>query len=192
MTRQLIDDIMPQFDVAASYGIDVAAPPSIAYAAISQADFSRSTTIRVLMSLRRGKPLKDSRSGSWRERLQESSFIELAESPDRELVLGIVGKFWRPDGGACSKMTPQEFHEFSRPEFARAAWNFAVTEKSQNSSRMTTETRIQCLGRTARWRFRSYWLIVGPFSGLIRKVMLRQIKIEAERRFSVQSGPFGV
>jgi hypothetical protein len=33
----------------------------------------------------------------------------------------------------------------------------------------------------SRRRFRLYWLFIGPFSGLIRRKILRSIKHEAER-----------
>jgi hypothetical protein len=45
---------------------------------------------------------------------------------------------------------------------------------------LSTETRIKCFGRAALWKFRFYWSLVGPFSGLIRKVILKQVKTEAE------------
>jgi hypothetical protein len=45
---------------------------------------------------------------------------------------------------------------------------------------LSTETRIKCFGRAALWKFRSYWSLVGPFSGLIRKAILKQVKTEAE------------
>ena len=45
---------------------------------------------------------------------------------------------------------------------------------------LSTETRIKCFGRAALWKFRVYWSLIGPFSGLIRKAILKQVKTEAE------------
>jgi hypothetical protein len=39
---------------------------------------------------------------------------------------------------------------------------------------------VLALGNSARRKFRAYWLVVGPFSGLIRKEMLREVKRQAE------------
>ena len=36
-------------------------------------------------------------------------------------------------------------------------------------------------------KFRIYWSLVGPFSGLIRKAMLKQVKTEAESTFKAAS-----
>jgi hypothetical protein len=43
------------------------------------------------------------------------------------------------------------------------------------------ETRIFTPDAVARRRFRRYWLMIRPGSGLIRRLMLRSIRAEAER-----------
>jgi hypothetical protein len=45
---------------------------------------------------------------------------------------------------------------------------------------LSTETRIKCFGRAALWKVRIYWSLVGPFSGLMRKAILKRAKTEAE------------
>ena len=45
---------------------------------------------------------------------------------------------------------------------------------------LATETRVLCLDTASRRRFRLYWTLIGPFSGLIRKDILRSIKRQAE------------
>jgi hypothetical protein len=44
----------------------------------------------------------------------------------------------------------------------------------------TTSTQPWNYGRAALWKFRLYWSLVGPFSGLIRKAILKHVKTEAE------------
>jgi hypothetical protein len=39
---------------------------------------------------------------------------------------------------------------------------------------------VQTFGRSATLMFRAYWLLVSPFSGLIRKAMLHEVKRLAE------------
>jgi len=43
------------------------------------------------------------------------------------------------------------------------------------------QLRFKCFG-TALWKFRLYWSAVGPFSGLIRKAILKTGKDEAESK----------
>ena len=59
-------------------------------------------------------------------------------------------------------------------------WSFTVERESDAVPRLATETRVVAHGISARRKFRAYWLLVGPFSGLIRKEMLRLVKRNAE------------
>jgi hypothetical protein len=45
---------------------------------------------------------------------------------------------------------------------------------------LTTETRVWAADPSSRRRFRLYWLAIRPFSGLIRRLWLREIKRTAE------------
>ena len=108
------------------------------------------------------------------------SFIELAEIPQREVLLGIAGRFWRPDGGIVRGLTPAEFADFQREGYAKAVWNFSFAP-ADGGTQLTTETRVQTFGRAATVKFRAYWIAVGPFSGLIRTSMLRGAKRIAEQ-----------
>jgi len=98
----------------------------------------------------------------------------------QELGLGVAGRFWRPDGGRCTDLTPDEFSEFSHLGYAKAAWNFRLHSDSAETTLLSTVTRIKCFGQAALWKFRLYWSLVGPFSGLMRKAILKQVKIAAE------------
>lgn len=46
---------------------------------------------------------------------------------------------------------------------------------------LTTETRVQAADARARRRFRLYWLFIRPWSGLIRRLWLREIARRARR-----------
>jgi len=45
---------------------------------------------------------------------------------------------------------------------------------------VATETRVISYGRPAKLFFRIYWQLIAPFSGLIRREMLRMIEREME------------
>ena len=105
-------------------------------------------------------------------RLQGTGFVILAEVPDEEIVIGVAGRFWRPDGGRCLGLTADDFAVYSRPGYAKVAWNFRLRADSPENTVLSTETRIKCFGLAALWKFRLYWSRVGPFSGLIRRQFL--------------------
>jgi hypothetical protein len=91
-----------------------------------------------------------------------------------------VGRFWTPSGGRAA-LTPQDFKSFARPGYAKAVWTFVVEPDGSEASRLATETRVACTDTTSRLRFRLYWLVVRPFSGVIRAAMLAAVAREATR-----------
>jgi len=181
-TRSRIDAFLPNYNFRAGYQIRIAAPRSVVYQSLLHSDFNDLWLTRLLMTLRTGRRMPRQRPGELRQRLQGTGFVILEEIPDGELVIGIAGRFWRPDGGRCRDLTALDFVEFSRPGYAKVAWNFRLRAESPESTILSTETRIQCLGRAALWKFGIYWSVVGPFSGLIRKAILKQVKTKAESR----------
>ena len=182
-TRPRIDQFLPHHDFRAAYEIPINAPRSRVYECLLHSDFSELWLTRLLMTLRSGKRMPRRRMpGDLHQRLQGTGFVILDEIPDDELVIGVAGRFWRPDGGRCMELMAADFIDFSRIGFAKVAWNFklhaAVPETE--TTILSTETRIQCFGPAALWKFRIYWSLIGPFSGLIRKAILQQVKTKAE------------
>ncbi len=185
--RSRIDAFLQNFDFSASYQVLIDAPRSTVYECLLHSDFSELWLMRLLMTIRTGKRMPRSpMPGDLRQRLQGTGFVILDEVPNDEIVIGVAGRFWRPDGGRCMELTEADFAEFSRQGYAKVAWNFKLRpelpETESETTILSTETRIQCFGRAARWKFGVYWSMVGPFSGLIRKAMLKQVKTKAESR----------
>jgi hypothetical protein len=181
--RSRIDEFLPNHDFSARYEIRINAPASVVYECLLRSDFSELWLVRVLMTLRTGKRLPRNRVlSNFRQRLQGTGFVMLAEVPSDELVIGVAGQFWRPDGGRCLDLTSDDFAGFSRSGYAKVAWNVKLRAESPESTILSTETRINCLGSAAFWKFRLYWTLVGPFSGLMRKAILKQVKTEAESK----------
>lgn len=125
---------------------------------------------------------RQERPGGLLQRLHGTGFVVLEEVPDDEIVIGVAGRFWRPDGDRCMDLTAAEFINFSRAGFAKATWKFKLRAglAETGTTILATETRIRCFGQAAWWKFRIYWTLVAPFSGLIRKEMLEAVKIKAE------------
>ncbi|HUP61971.1 MAG TPA: hypothetical protein VNA69_16310 [Thermoanaerobaculia bacterium] len=171
----LLDRLMPHCDFVERHSMLVHATPERVYAAIRTADLAGHPVVRTLLAVR---GLGRSAKAFNLDAFIGDGFGLLAEDPPRELVLGVQGPFWKP---AC-KLQAVSAGSFLAPVpngAARAAWNFLI-ERSGETSRVTTETRVLC-AEDARMLFRLYWMLVRPFSGLIRRMMLRAIRQEAER-----------
>ena len=109
-----------------------------------------------------------------------SGFLILGEEHDREIVLGTIGRFWKPAGNLCRDITAAEqFLAFHEEGWAKAGWNFLV-ESVGNKTRLVTETRILALGNSAAKKFKLYWWTIRGGSGLIRRAILKAIKRKAE------------
>jgi hypothetical protein len=127
-------------------------------------------------------------SGTLPERLVRFGFTKLAEDPGRELVFGLAGRFWRPAGGLRHLPDTAAFEAFAEDRCVKAAWNLRVEDIGESESEFSTETRIQYFGASARRTFRAYWTLVGPFSGFLRRALLRSVardvawSVAAERR----------
>lgn len=119
-------------------------------------------------------------AGTLPERIVRFGFTKIEDVPERELVFGIAGKFWRPDGGLRRLTDRQAFLDFAEESCVKVAWNLRIEPAGGDACELTTETRIQCLGPAASRKFRIYWTLVGPFSGLIRRSLLRGVRHRAE------------
>ncbi|MEX2237704.1 MAG: hypothetical protein WEB00_09240 [Dehalococcoidia bacterium] len=179
----LIDDFMPAWDFVERHELVIAAPPETVYDQVLNVDLSSSKVIGGLLWLRT-LPARIAGRGrqrpSRRYRLEDAlddGFVLLAEERPREMVLGTVGRFWRPSGN-IRPVAAGEFKTFDEPNYARSAWNF-TTEPQGDATLLRTETRVQCTDAEARKKFRRYWFVVRPFSGLIRMEMLRAIRPSA-------------
>jgi hypothetical protein len=105
----------------------------------------------------------------------------LGENAPDEIALGVIGQFWKLSGGRFCE-DAAAFDAFDQPGYAKAVWNFSLVDVGQNVTRLATETRVVCSDRSSRFRFRLYWTLIGPFSGLIRREVLRTIRAKVEVR----------
>jgi hypothetical protein len=89
-----------RFATSATCEIRINAPASLAYECLLRSDSSEIWLVRLLMSIRCGKWLpRDRIPGDLRQRLKNAGFVILAEVPDREVLIRVAGKLWRPDRG---------------------------------------------------------------------------------------------
>lgn len=113
---------------------------------------------------------------------ERAGFSVVAERVPEEVVIGLLGSFWMPRGGLCADVTAETFRAGPPEGQALAGWNFTVVCLPDSCSELRTETRVRC-AVDARWKFRLYWLVVRPGSGLIRRAMLNAIRRDAESMY---------
>jgi len=182
-----LDDFMPQWHFSEYHQTMIAAPPEAVYEAVRHLDTGCSPVVGLLLRLRelpwrlKQRDFKSPGLGCTLDDMIKMGFIELADQPPREYVFGLAGRFWTLDYEILG-LTPEGFSGLARPGYAKVAANFLVTRLGPGTSRLSTETRVQCLGPQAKREFQRYWLMIRPFSGLIRLEWLRLVKREAVRQ----------
>jgi hypothetical protein len=178
----LIDSFAPRFDATEIHQVVINAPREAVYDALWTADLGGSPLIKLLLWLR-SVPAFIARCRQSRPRNQEitlqtlidSGFGLLAEKPNDEIVLGVSGRFWRPSGN-LSPFIRSDFDQPVPAGFARGVWNFSVSDGQEGQTVLRTETRVVCGDAVSRQKFLAYWFVVRPFSGLIRLIILRNIR----------------
>lgn len=200
----LLDELMPQYHVVERHHTLVRAAPSVVYAAVREADLAGGPVTRLLFVLRAlpaaGIGMLRSPRGTlaeWRERraqrglrladFERAGFRIVSERAPEEVVIGLLGRFWTPRGALRHDVSAETFRAGPPAGQALAGWNFSVHAGPDGLTELRTETRVRC-APDAWPRFRLYWLIVRPGSGLIRRSMLRAIRRRAEQTSRQPSG----
>ena len=171
-----LDDFLPAYEFVERHSLAIDAPAEridAAFRAVSVADMP---VARALFFLRRlGRPpLAD----------PTKPFVSIGpptvvldDVPGQGIVLGLTGQFWRlrGDRDPVRPGTADEFQAYSRPDTCKAVIDFRVADSS-----LSTETRVHVADPVARRRFRRYWRVIRPFSGLTRIAFLRAARRRAE------------
>lgn len=176
----LIDEFLPAYHVRERHRTRVRAPVGEVYAAVRHLDISRAKLTMLLFRLRGIAAGLSAPSCFTLDDFLKMKFILLGEKTNEELLLGLVGRFWTPTG-ELRRVEAEKFREFDEKGYAKAAWNFSLSEQPGGFVRLETETRVYCLDEVSRRRFRWYWLLVGAFSGLIRREILQVVRSDVER-----------
>lgn len=179
----LLDRFMPNYEVTLRHGTVVHAPSSLTFAAIRLSDFERSPMIRAIFGMRdvimRKQHDAENAVSLPFEQLTTIGWSILAIDPGREIVLGTVTKPWRANV-QFHPLDAGEFIAFAEPGYAKIALAVRVDEVSSEHCEARTETRVQTTDPISRARFRRYWALLSPGMIVIRRVLLQQVKNEAE------------
>ena len=177
----LLDELLPDFDVNEIHSAEVPGAPAAAMAAARAVTPGEIRLMGALMALRslpgriKRAPIVTRSDQPFIEQALGLGFVPLGERPD-EVVIGAIGRFWSPAGNRpLSISTSEDFLAFAEPGYAKAAMNIAVRPAAPGAL-ISTETRIASTDPAARRRFRAYWLLIGPWSALIRRSMLGAVK----------------
>jgi hypothetical protein len=169
-----LDTLLPTWHFRERHRCTTNAPASALLAAAEQVTWAEIPVMRVLMRLRSAGRLPLVAHHRVLEDMTALGFIVLARTSD-ELVLAAVGRPWAPNGGRAPRLAEQAdpaafFVHFAAPGWAKMIVNFQV-----DGGELTTQTRVILTDERSRRAFGRYWLLIRPFSGLIRRRWLAAI-----------------
>lgn len=185
----LIDKFLPQADIVNQQSILIEGTPAEVYLALKGWTAAVSPWGRWLLRLRdlpnrlfRGKSVAvlEQKGVDLRPGEKADFFLVLAAEENREVVLGIVGKFWRLWGNLYPVDRVEDFVSFRQRGYAKAVTSFLLEPVGEQVTRLMNVTRVKGYGRSSRFLFSLYWLLIRPFHNLILKAILRRIKRTVE------------
>ena len=184
---ELLDTLMPAFDVREVHDVTVAAAPDRVWGALIEVSLREVPLFHLLMSARElpgrvvgRRWLTGDVSRPLLEQMTTVGFVALGGRPGVDLALGLLTRPWRPGGGKAPAVDARSFMEFEEPGWAKAVLGFSATDVA-GGTLLRTETRVQATDPTARRWFRAYWVAVGWGSAATRRSWLAAVKRRAER-----------
>jgi hypothetical protein len=96
----------------------------------------------------------------------------------------MIGQPWElTDGQVVRLAEPQEFVQFTQPDYAKVTMNFYIAEsKRPGCLKVSTESRIYVADPKTRNKFARYWFVIYLGSSYIRTLMLQAVKRRAEQQ----------
>lgn len=172
-----IDNYLPRFQFSETHSCRIAADAAAIIDAAAAYKPEHDAFFRTMIGLREIPARLLGRRGS--EPFGMRNFTVL-ERTDRALVYGLIGQFWQADYGLRKFADGDAFKAFDEATVPRLALGFEVASEGGGIHRLTTQTRVFCPDETSLRRFRPYWLVIRPVSGLIRRRILTSIRRTAE------------
>lgn len=172
----LIDKHLPRHQFSERHRIRLRVPPDEAIRAVINADRPPDRLSDLLLMLRTAPSRLLGRAAP---RVGMPVFTPL-DQDEVETVAGLIGRFWKLDGGLVPIPDADAFAGFAEPGTPKLVIGFRATPDPLGTL-LTTETRVFCPDTYSLLRFAPYWMLIRIPSGLIRRRTLRAIKAAAEK-----------
>ncbi len=182
-----INRFIPVGDIRDSHEIIVDAPASVVFEAAAHFDIESVHAVRAIAWFRAkilGAPHSPMHGGLF-EAMKQLGWVPLASTERRELVMGAVAKV--AGELKIEAISTDGFLSAAGPDTVKMAWSVQAEPMTETITRLRTQTRVMACDGEARREFAAYWRRFSPGVPLIRRLLLRAVKREAERQFKAQA-----
>ncbi|MFT7773583.1 hypothetical protein [Roseateles sp.] len=175
---RLIDRFLPHHQFAEEHSRFIPASPARVLDVLGRPDVVDDPIARSLIALREMPNRLAGRLGfasnlRHRPAFGIANFTFLGRDGQHELAYGLAGRFWQSDYGLVEVHDAAAFDALDSAGIAKLVLNFTA-EPEGAGARLTTRTRVWCGDDEVLRRFRLYWLLIRPASGLIRRRLLKR------------------
>lgn len=188
--ESVLDRYLPEFDVRERQTRLMHADVGAVQTAIGQTDLTGIPVVRALLVLRAlpgrlrarlGGPATPVPPPFTLADMPRAGWTPLAEGPE-EVGFGTLTQPWRIGNEASQVVDRESFAALSTPGYAKVAFSIRADPAGPHRTRVTTETRVATTDPGSRRRFAAYWVVVGPLSALIRRLVLRRLALHVEHQ----------
>ena len=171
----VLEHYLPHFDAVLRHAVVIPTPPDDAYASLLGFDFAQmcEPVGRAIEDMRdlprfiadlahRGRRLPHDARFILAD-APRSGLLRLSEDPRRHLVLGAVGRLWKPRFELL-QLTREEFLAFREAKYVKAAFGFVVRPYGKGRAMLRHESRFLATDDSARTHFRRAWEVAEPFA----------------------------
>jgi hypothetical protein len=176
-----LNELLPAWHFRERHRRATDAPAPALLTAVDEVTWVEVPVMRVLMAIR--SMGRQPRAADHRiiDDMATLGFTVVDRTAD-QVVVAALGRPWAAAGARPPRLAEQSdpagfFSGFTEPGWAKMAVDFHV-----GGGELTTETRVLLTDERSRRAFRRYWLLIRPFSGLIRRHWLAAVVHRAQRR----------
>jgi hypothetical protein len=165
-----LDSYLPDYFLREIGYLAVRTSPAETFRTICDFEMSKISWIDALFRLRTlaDRPKALSSRLTLRDAYLQGGFVHLEEKHDEELVVGAIGKIWRPSI-SFTKVDSNDYGNFHKPGFGKVAWSLRCQPRISVGTLVSLEVRVGATDSVSAAKMRSYYSVIGPFSRAIRR-----------------------
>lgn len=174
-----LNRLMPEFEQSWATDTVIEAPPEQVYAAFQSMNPRDMRLAGVLAKIRTFGARENEPPATFAESAERFGNVTLVDQPNKEIVAGLVGQFWKRDFG-IRRLRPEEFPGFTEPGYAKVLSAFRIEPvPGTKHSRVHSVMRIHATSEDAAKKFNRYWLLLNPGIKLYMRSMLAALRRQA-------------
>ena len=196
----VLDFYLPHSDAVLRTGVVISARPDDTYLWLKQFDFAqicepvgraiedmRAVPRSIAQVAQRARRVPPSARFLLEDAVRRG-FVLLSEDPRGHIVLGAVGKLWRPRIELLP-LDREEFLSFHEAKYVKAVFGFVLKHYGRDRTTLKHESRFLATDDSARAHFRRFWPVAEPFAAFFMQRALRSLARTADEQREAAAMP---